>query len=197
MLFQTFLITIRAKSGRKEPNLQKNLPKLEKSTRRNLQIALVGFKKKPRGAHRMPEQEVGGDAGLHGFLDALNACDLLPRQQEWFNVDVAAMFASTPIHFHELDLDTGKSLLFLNDSLTLLCPQEHVLHHFPRHLIHCFVDDRRHHVLMDDDPVFRAELFSISPLEEQLCWVAQSANEHDVPTLQSKIAKWLAWLNRS
>jgi hypothetical protein len=182
---------------KKRVKFTKNHPETGKNKSIRLRKHPVGFKKKPRGPHPMPEQEVSGDAGLHGFLDALNACDLLPRQQEWFNVDVAAMFASTPIHFHELDRDTGKSLLFLKDSLTLLCPQEHVLHHFPRHLIHCFVDDRRHHVLMDDDPVFRAELFSISPLEEQLCWVAQSANEPDVPALQSKIATWLAWLNRS
>jgi len=157
---------------------------------------LVGFKKKPNRHFIMPEQEVSGDAGLHGFLEALNASELLPRQQEWFNVDVAAMFATTPIHFHELDIATGKSLLFLKDSLALLCPQEHVLHHFPRHLIHCFVDDRRHHILTEGEAVFRAELFSISPLEEQLCWVAQSSDEHDVPALQSKIALWLSWLNR-
>ena len=113
----------------------------------------------------MPSQEVSTDAGLQQFLDDLTQCNLPPRQHQWFHIDVAAMFSSTPIHAHEVDQDNGKSLLFLNDSLVLLCPQQHILHHFPRQLIHCFVEDRRHHVLHDDEPVFRAELFSISLLK--------------------------------
>ena len=157
----------------------------------------VGFKKKPCQWNLMPSQEVSTDAGLQQFLDDLTQCNLPPRQHQWFHIDVAAMFSSTPIHAHEVDQDNGKSLLFLNDSLVLLCPQQHILHHFPRQLIHCFVEDRRHHVLHDDEPVFRAELFSISPLEEQLCWVINSAEEHQVPVLQAKIAKWMAWLNRA
>ena len=159
-------------------------------------MQFVGFKKKSRGPTSMRQEEVSEDAGLHAFLDALNACDLPPRQHEWFHVDVATMFSSTPILFHEVDADSGKSLLFLNDSLVLLCPQQHLLHHFPRHLIHCFVEDRRHHVVIANEAVFRAELFSISPLEEQLCWVTQSPSQHDVPALQTKVAKWMAWLNR-
>jgi hypothetical protein len=145
----------------------------------------------------MPKQEVSGDAGLHAFLDALSECNLPPRQHEWFHVDVSAMFSTTPIHFHEVDVGTGKSLLFLGESLALLCPQQHLVHHFPRHLIHCFVEDRRHHVLLDQEAVFRAELFSISPLEEQLCWVADGLSEHEIPALQAKVAQWMGWLNRA
>ncbi|MGB1588666.1 MAG: hypothetical protein ACPHJD_07620 [Poseidonia sp.] len=145
----------------------------------------------------MPEQEVSGDAGLQSFLDDLTRCRLPPHQHQWFQVDVATMMANTPIHFHELDKENGKSLLFLNESLVMLCPEQHVVHHFPRHLVHCFVEDRRHHLTVDDDTQFRAELFSISPLEEQLCWVEHSPSVHDVPTIQSKVAKWMAWLNRS
>lgn len=170
--------------------------KPENQTRGNPHCSFVGFKKKPRGVQPMPEQEVSADAGLHAFLDDLSQCQLPPLQHQWFHVDVATMMANTPIHFHEVDEDNGKSLLFLNDSLVMLCPQQHLLHHFPRHLVHCFVEDRRHHVLVNDEPLFRVELFSISPLEEQLCWVAHSPNEHEVPTLQSKVAKWMAWLNR-
>ena len=145
----------------------------------------------------MAKQEVSTDAGLQQILDDLQQCNLPTRQREWFHIDVAAMFSSTTIHAHEIDTDNGKSLLFLNDSLVLLCPQQHILHHFPKHLIHCFVEDRRHHVLLHDEAVFRAELFSISPLEEQLCWVINSAEEHQIPALQAKIAKWMAWLNRA
>jgi hypothetical protein len=144
----------------------------------------------------MPEQQASKDAGLQHFLDDISQCELAPRQLEWFHLDVATMFSESLIQSHELEHSTGKSLLFLEQSLVLLCPEQHILHHFPKSLIHCFVEDRRHHVLMADEAVFRIELFSISPLEEQLCWVASSSDPHDVPALQTTAAKWMAWLNR-
>ena len=106
------------------------------------------------------------------------------------------MFSSTPLLHHELDRESGESLLFLHDSLVLLCPQQRILHHFPRHLIHCFVEDRRHHVVREDTAVFRAELFSISPLEEQLCWISKCDEDHEVPVVQQRISRWMRWLNR-
>ena len=56
----------------------------------------------------MPSQEVSTDAGLQQFLDDLTQCNLPPRQHQWFHIDVAAMFSSTPIHAHEVDQDNGK-----------------------------------------------------------------------------------------
>lgn len=137
------------------------------------------------------------EAGLQAFLDHLSQCDLPVSQQDWFQIDIAAMFGDTPIHFHELNPMTGESLLFLNESLVFLCPQQSIIHHFPRSLIHCFVEDRRRHILIVDEPVFKAELFSISPLEEQLCWVVQGMSEVEVPQIQANVARWMAWLNRT
>ena len=156
-----------------------------------------GFKRKPPYKVNMRAKGYSEEAGLQAFLDHLSQCDLSVSQQDWFQIDIAAMFGDTPIHFHELNPLTGESLLFLNESLVLMCPQQSIIHHFPRQLIHCFVEDRRRHILMDDEPVFKAELFSISPLEEQLCWMVQGQSELEVPQIQAHVARWMAWLNRT
>ncbi len=41
----------------------------------------------------------------------------------------------------------------------------------------------------------RAELFSISPSEEQLGWEIKCDSECGVPNVQSSVARWLKWLN--
>jgi len=46
------------------------------------------------------------------------------------------------------------------------------------------------------DTLFRAELFSISPKDEQLCWEKCCNSEVDIPNLQSKVSNWIGWLNR-
>jgi len=156
----------------------------------------VGFKNNSRFVVMMRAEHANCEAGWQEYLDHISKCDLPQRQQEWLHIDVRAMFSSTPLLHHELDRESGESLLFLHDSLVLLCPQQRILHHFPRHLIHCFVEDRRHHVVREDTAVFRAELFSISPLEEQLCWISKCDEDHEVPVVQQRISRWMRWLNR-
>ena len=41
----------------------------------------------------------------------------------------------------------------------------------------------------------RAELFSISPSEEQLAWEIKCLSEREVPEVQSNVSRWLQWLN--
>ncbi len=145
----------------------------------------------------MPQEVTSGVAGLQSFLDDVASTQRSQQQHDWFQIDVAAMFSSTPIIAHELNRETGAALLFLNESLVLLCPEQTILHHFPRHLIHCFVEDFRNQRAENGEMVYRIELFSISPLEEQLCWVVKSTSEHEIPRLQAQVARWMGWLNRS
>ena len=44
-------------------------------------------------------------------------------------------------------------------------PEESAIHHFPKNMLHCFVDDFRRLGSQDDGILFKAELFSISPLK--------------------------------
>ena len=39
--------------------------------------------------------------------------------------------------------------------------------------------------------VMRAELFSISPSEEQLAWEIKCRSEREVPNVQSSVFRWL------
>lgn len=157
----------------------------------------MGFKNKFGHDFLMRAEHASNEAGWQEYLDHVSRCDLSQRQQDWLQVDVRAMFSSTPLVHHELESSSGESLLFFSESIVMLCPQQRILHHFPRHLIHCFVEDRRHHAIRDDDVLFRAEIFSISPLEEQLCWVTQCEEAHEIPSIQQRIARWMRWLNRA
>ena len=121
----------------------------------------VRFKRIARGGLSMPQEMTSSVAGLQSFLDDVASTQRPQQQHDWFQIDVAAMFSSTPIMAHELNRETGAALLFLNESLVLLCPEQTILHHFPRHLIHCFVEDCRAQELGDQDIVYRIELFSI------------------------------------
>ena len=78
----------------------------------------------------------------------------------------------------------------------LCCPKSGRIHHYPKHLLHCFVDDNRSKSIDVDGVLIRAELFSISPNEEQLCWECSCRSELEVPEMQSKVSRWLSWLNR-
>ena len=78
----------------------------------------------------------------------------------------------------------------------MLCsPSAGKMQHFPKHLLHCFVDDNRCECNEHDGVLFRAELFSISPTEEQLCWERCCRSEMEIPDAQSRVARWLSWLN--
>ena len=120
----------------------------------------------------------------------------MPRSfSQWYNVDVASLLNGSSIVGHELDPDSGTSLIFLKRSAMLCCPQSGRIHHFPKHLLHCFVDDNRTNQKDAGGVIMRAELFSISPKEEQLCWECSCISELEVPEIQSKVSRWLSWLN--
>ena len=116
-------------------------------------------------------------------------------RDRWYNVDVATLLNRTRIVGHEVDTETGQSLVFFDRSLMLCCPVSGKMHHYPKHLLHCFVDDNRCDFSDQDGVLFRAELFSISPTGEQLCWEACCRSEMEVPEVQTKVSRWLSWLN--
>ncbi len=132
---------------------------------------------------------------LQAFLDSVASLSLEHKLREWYNVEVAAAIDGCKIHGHEINSDSGSSLLFLNKSAVLCVPKKGHIAHYPRHLIHCFVDDFRHNGENEDGLVMRAELFSISPSEEQLAWEVKCRSERDVPEVQSSVSRWLQWLN--
>lgn len=132
---------------------------------------------------------------LQAFLDSVASMSLEHKFHEWYNVEVAAAIDGCKIHGHEVNSDSGSSLLFLNKSAILCVPKKGHIAHYPRHLIHCFVDDFRHNGEHDDGLVMRAELFSITPSEEQLAWEVKCRSERDVPAVQSSVSRWLKWLN--
>ena len=133
---------------------------------------------------------------VQAFLDDVSRMQLKPDHMTWYQVDVANIIQKTQIHHHEISEDTGESLLFLENSLVWCSPNTGQVHHHPRHLIHCFVDDYRLAERKEGDPLFRGELFSITPQNEQLCWLLESDEQQDLPIIQSKVSTWMAWLNK-
>ena len=130
------------------------------------------------------------------FLDDVAGLALERVEREWFNVDVAAMLDGVDLLGHDLHPADGSALLFLNRSVVLARSCCGTLQHHPRDLIHCFVDDYRHeHEPGEEGIIFRAELFSISPMEEQLCWRIEVDDPMLVPEAQSRVARWMRWLN--
>ena len=87
-------------------------------------------------------------------------------------------------------------LLLLEKSAILCCPGSGRVHHYPKNLIHCFIDDSRSELKNLDGIILKVELFSISPNEEQLCWECSCRSELEVPEIQRKSATWLTWLNQ-
>ena len=132
---------------------------------------------------------------LQAFLDSVSKLSLEHKFHEWYNVEVAAAIDGCKISGHEVNTDSGASLIFLRKSVVLCVPEKGHIAHYPRHLIHCFIDDFRHNGKQDDGLVMRAELFSISPSEEQLGWEIQCRSEREVPDVQSSVSRWLKWLN--
>ena len=132
---------------------------------------------------------------LQAFLDSVSSLSLEHKFHEWYNVEVAAAIDGCKIKGHEVNSASGSSLVFLNNSVILCVPYKGHIAHYPRHLIHCFVDDFRHNGKNEDGLVMRAELFSISPSEEQLGWEVKTRSEREVPNVQSSVSRWLKWLN--
>ena len=129
------------------------------------------------------------------YLDDVSDLDIPSSQTEWYNVDVASLLTGSKVLGHEVDQCTGDSLLFLERSVMLCSPSAGKMQHFPKHLLHCFVDDNRSKCKDADGILMRAELFSISPIEEQLCWECNCRSELEVPEVQSRVSRWLSWLN--
>jgi hypothetical protein len=135
------------------------------------------------------------DLRLQEFLDSVSALSLNRSHKEWYNVEVAAAIDGCMIQGHEVDTTNGSALLFLKKSVVLCVPDKGHIAHYPRHLIHCFIDDFRKNGKPEQGLVMRAELFSISPSDEQLGWELKCSSEHEVPSVQSSVSRWLRWLN--
>ena len=136
-----------------------------------------------------------GQLRVQEYLDDVSELDIPSTQTEWYNVDVASLLTGSKVLGHEVDQCTGDSLLFLEKSVMLCSPSAGKMQHFPKHLLHCFVDDNRCECSEHDGVLFRAELFSISPTEEQLCWERCCRSEMEIPDVQSRVARCLSWLN--
>ena len=144
----------------------------------------------------MGGEEATSQLRIQEYLDEVCNLDIPSSQSQWYNIDVASLLSGSTIEGHELDPMTGSSLIFLSRSAILCCPQSGRIHHYPKQLIHCFVDDNRSELKEADGVLIRAELFSISPTDEQLCWECCCRSELEVPEIQSKVSRWLSWLNR-
>jgi len=130
------------------------------------------------------------------FLDGVAQSGLTNDVIEWYNIDVTAVLEGCPIHGHELNPSDGSALIFLKKSVVHCLPKEGRMLHYPKHLVHCFVEDHRYGETFDDDGlVLRAELFSISPTGEQLQWEMLCRTPNEVPDVEQVIASWMRWLN--
>ena len=142
-----------------------------------------------------PEEQMS-HASSQAFLDSISELPLTSKQKDWYNVDVRTVLGATKIVNHEVNMENGDALVFLKSSLMYCNPHEGRLQHFPRNLVHCFVDDFRMGSERNDDGlIFRGELFSVTPHEEQLCWIRECKEEIDVPPAQKAVAEWMSWLN--
>ncbi len=132
------------------------------------------------------------------FLDDISTLNLSKKQNDWYQIDVSAILYGCDIQGHEIDKTSGDSLVFLKSSLLFCSPNLGVIRHYPRSLIHCFVEDNRSlkHTI-DSGFLFKAELFSVTPDSEQLCWIRKCKSHNDVPFNQSVISGWMKWLNQS
>ena len=144
----------------------------------------------------MSNDEALSQLRIQEYYDDLSKLDIPMAHSQWYNIDVASLLNGTSIIGYEVDSDSGASLLLLEKSAILCCPNTGRIHHYPKNLIHCFVDDSRSDLKNCDGIILKAELFSISPNEEQLSWECCCRSELDVPEIQRKVSSWLSWLNQ-
>ena len=137
-----------------------------------------------------------GEAIVQNFLDRISTLELRQRQKDWYLIDVLAIIDGYALEHFEVDEVSGDSLIFLKSSLLYCSPELGVIRHYPRSLIHCFVEDRRVKINEEGAFLFRGELFSITPESEQLCWVRDALEAHEIPEVQWAIGKWMKWLNQ-
>ena len=131
------------------------------------------------------------------FLDDVSNLRIDKRYNEWYLVDVAAVLDGCYVDNHEIDEASGDSLIFLKSSLLFCSPELGVMRHYPKNLVHCFVEDkRRSKNSLNENLLFRGELFSVTPNTEQLCWVRNCENDYEIPETQTIISSWMKWLNQ-
>tara|TARA_B100000767_G_scaffold250403_1_gene252633 strand:- start:469 stop:912 length:444 start_codon:yes stop_codon:yes gene_type:complete len=134
---------------------------------------------------------------VQAFIDEVLALNLSKKHSEWYQVDVAAVLDGCQIQGHEVDSASGDSLIFLKSSLLFCSPELGLMRHYPRSLVHCFIEDKRSNRDPEDEELlFRGELFSVTPESEQLCWVRDCTDNNEIPSTQSKISSWMKWLNQ-
>ena len=135
---------------------------------------------------------------VQAFFDDVTSHKMNQKYVDWYQVDVAAVLSGCNVEGHDVDQASGDSLVFLKSSLMFCSPELGVMRHYPRSLVHCFVEDnRRNPESPKSNPLFRGELFSVTPESEQLCWVKDCENPENLPSFQSTIATWMKWLNKA
>ena len=82
----------------------------------------------------MGAENLVGQFHIQDFLDKIADLDLDPRIQSWYTVDVTAMLGETNIIHHEINDETGCSLIFLSKSIIHFCPNSRKMQHYPKHL---------------------------------------------------------------
>ena len=80
---------------------------------------------------------------VQAFFDEVLSLVLSDKHIEWYQVDVSAVLDGCEIQGHEVDEVSGDSLVFLKSSLLFCSPELGVIRHYPRSLVHCFVEDKR------------------------------------------------------
>tara|TARA_B100001750_G_scaffold159642_1_gene128661 strand:+ start:1876 stop:2343 length:468 start_codon:yes stop_codon:yes gene_type:complete len=130
------------------------------------------------------------------FLDEVSNLESCENYITWYNVDVATMLEGCRILGHTTNSENGSAVIFLKESVIVCDPKEGSIQHYPKGVVHCFVDDRRKNIEREEDEaLFSTELFSLSPRGEELCYILSCQDEQDIPKLQNEIARWLGWLN--
>ena len=137
------------------------------------------------------------DSGRQDFLDSLVDLHLSKPVVDWYTLDVLTTIGESVIMEYNINESSGQSLLMLKNS-AILCDHETLcVRHYPRHLLHCFVEDLRKHPDPDHPgAVFQIELFSVTPRHEQLTWTHCAYDEREIPPLQSAAGRWMNWLER-
>ena len=141
------------------------------------------------------EEAAKGAQTVQDFLDHISGLDIRQKHKDWYLIDVLAILDGYNVEGYEVESTTGDSLIFLKKSLLHCSPELGVIRHYPKSLIHCFVEDCRAKE-SDDKYVFRGELFSVTPESEQLCWLRECLEVYEIPEAQVAIAEWMKWLNQ-
>ena len=138
--------------------------------------------------------ETVSHAEVQAFLDEVLALEIPKKFLDWYQVDVSAVLNDCQIQGHEVDETSGDSLVFLKSSLLFCSPELGVMRHYPRSLVHCFVEDKRPEKNLEEKLLFRGELFSVTPEAEQLCWVRDCTSDHEIPDTQSNLCSSIKFL---